>query len=290
MKNQKPKSEDVAGGQAVIEGVMMRHGNKIATAVRLADQSIVLKEEDHIPFSKRVKPLGLPFIRGFVNLIDMMKIGMTHLLFSAEVALEAEEKKAGKWELPFAMLTSMAFSIGLFVILPAFCFTLLKQFISNTILLNIAEGLIRFGIFLTFLGSTLLMEDMRRVFMYHGAEHKTVFAWEHGEELTIENIKAYSTRHPRCGTSFLLVVMLVSIITFTFLGRPDFLHRVLYKIMLFPVVSGFSYEIIRFTGKHQDQAWVRLISWPGLMLQKITTREPSDDQIEVAITAMKKVI
>jgi uncharacterized protein YqhQ len=157
-------------------------------------------------------------------------------------------------------------------------------------LLNIVEGFVRLGIFICFLGATLLMEDMRRVFMYHGAEHKTVFAWEDGQDLTVENVRKYSTRHPRCGTSFILVVMIISILVFSLLGRPDFLHRVFYKLMLLPVVAGISYEIIRFTGKYRHFGWVRMLSWPGLLLQKITTREPTEDQIEIAIAAMKKVV
>jgi len=131
---------------------------------------------------------------------------------------------------------------------------------------------------------------MRRVYMYHGAEHKTVFAWEDGRDLTVENVKKYSTRHPRCGTSFILFVMIVSILVFSLLGRPDFLHRVIYKILLMPVIAGISYEAIRFTGKYGRFKLVRMLSWPGLALQKITTREPDDDQLEVAIAAMKKVI
>jgi uncharacterized protein YqhQ len=134
------------------------------------------------------------------------------------------------------------------------------------------------------------MSDMRRVYMYHGAEHKTVFAWEDGQDLTVENVKKYSTRHPRCGTSFILFVMIVSILVFSLLGRPDFLHRVVYKILLMPVIAGISYEAIRFTGKYAQFKLIQLLSWPGLALQKITTREPDDDQIEVAIAAMKKVI
>jgi uncharacterized protein YqhQ len=134
------------------------------------------------------------------------------------------------------------------------------------------------------------MEDMRRVFMYHGAEHKTVFAWENGQELTVENIRKFSTRHPRCGTSFVLVVMITAILVFSLLGRPDFVHRVFYKLLLLPVIAGISYEIIRFTGRKRDLKWVQALSWPGLLLQKITTTEPTDDQIETAIAAMKKVI
>lgn len=286
----KPYPEDIAGGQALIEGVMMRHGNKIAAAVRGPDKEIVFQELEHTPLTKRYKLLGLMFIRGTITLFEMMLIGIKCLMFSAEIALSEEEKKPQGWEMTLSFIISFSIAIFFFVVVPAFFFTQMKPFVSNLILLNILEGCIRLGIFLGFLSSTLFMEDMRRVYMYHGAEHKTVFAWENGQELTVENIKNYSTRHPRCGTSFILFVMLTSIIVFLFLGRPDFLHRVIYKILLLPVVSGISYEAIRFTGKHRNWHWVQLLSWPGLMLQKITTREPSDDQIEVAIAAMKKVV
>lgn len=286
----KPAPEDIAGGQALIEGVMMRHGNKIAAAVRRPDKEIVFQEQEHIPLTKRYKLLGLMFIRGTVTLFEMMFIGMKSLMFSAEVALSEEERKPKSWEMTLSIIISFSIAIFFFVVVPAFFFTKIKDFVPNLILLNILEGCIRLGIFICFLCSTLFMEDMRRVYMYHGAEHKTVFAWEHGQELTVENIKNFSTRHPRCGTSFILFVMIVSIIVFSLLGRPDFLHRVIYKIILLPVVSGIAYEAIRFTGKHRSWQWVQLLSWPGLMLQKITTREPSDDQIEVAIAAMKKVV
>ena len=286
----KPKSEDIAGGQALIEGVMMRHGNRIAAAVRRLDKEIVFQEREYVPLTKRYKMLGWMFIRGTITLFEMMIIGIKCLMFSAEVALSEEEKKPKGWEMYLSFIISFTVAIFFFVVVPAFFFTKMKFFISNLILLNILEGCVRLGIFLCFLSATLLMKDMRRTYMYHGAEHKTVFAWEHGQELTVENVKGFSTRHPRCGTSFILFVMIVSILVFSLLGRPDFLHRVLYKILLLPVVAGISYEAIRFTGKYSHSKLVQLLSWPGLMLQKITTREPSDDQIEVAIAAMKKVI
>jgi uncharacterized protein YqhQ len=282
--------DDIAGGQAVIEGVMMRHGNRIAVAVRTPAKDIVIKEQDYIPFTKRYPLLGLRVIRGSVTLVEMMVLGIKTLLYSAEIAMPEGEKKPQGWEIALSLCMSFGLALTLFVLIPAYCFASLRGIIESTILLNIVEGLIRLGIFLTFLATTLLMEDMRRVFMYHGAEHKTVFAWEHGQELTTENIKHFSTRHPRCGTSFILVVLVISILVFSLLGRPDFLHRVAYKLTLFPVIAGISYEIIRFSGKHKEKGWVRAISWPGLMLQKITTREPTDDQIEVAVAAMKKVI
>ncbi|KUG23500.1 hypothetical protein ASZ90_006704 [hydrocarbon metagenome] len=286
----KPKTEDIAGGQALLEGVMMRYGNKIAAAVRRPDKEIVFQEREYIPLTKRYKILGWMFIRGTITLFEMMIIGIKCLMFSAEVALSEEEKKPQGWEMYLSFVISFAVAIFFFVVVPAFFFTKIKILVSNLILLNILEGCVRLGIFLCFLSATLLMKDMRRTYMYHGAEHKTVFAWEHGQELTVENVKAFSTRHPRCGTSFILFVMIVSILVFSLLGRPDFLHRVLYKILLLPVVAGISYEAIRFTGKYRHSKLVQLLSWPGLMLQKITTREPSDDQIEVAIAAMKKVI
>jgi uncharacterized protein YqhQ len=286
----KPKPEDIAGGQAIIEGVMMRHGNKIAAAVRRPDREIVFQEREYIPLTKRYKILGWMFVRGTITLFEMMLIGIQCLMFSADVALAEEERKPKNWEMYLSFVISFAVAIFFFVVVPAFFFTKIKFYIDNLFLLNILEGCVRLGMFLCFLSATLFMADMRRVYMYHGAEHKTVFAWEHGLELTVENVKEFSTRHPRCGTSFILFVMIVSILVFSLLGRPDFLHRVIYKILLMPVIAGISYEAIRFTGKYSHSKLVKIMSWPGLMLQKITTREPSDDQIEVAIAAMKKVI
>jgi uncharacterized protein YqhQ len=286
----KPHPEDIVGGQAVIEGVMMRHGDKIAVAVRTPDKDIEIREQIYVSFTRRYKFLGLRFIRGFVSLFEMMVIGIKTLLYSADVAMKYEEKKPPKWHTAVSLLTGIALAIILFIVIPAYLFTLLRAYIGSTILLNIVEGCIRLSIFLGFLASTLLMSDMRRVFMYHGAEHKTVFAWENGQDLTLENIKAFSTRHPRCGTSFMMVVIVISILVFSLLGRPDFIQRVFYKLMLLPVVAGISYEIIRFTGKYRERPWAAVLSFPGLMLQKITTREPTDDQIEVAIEALKRVI
>jgi uncharacterized protein YqhQ len=288
--NEKPHPEDIAGGQAIIEGVMMRHGNKIAAAVRKPDREIAIQEQYYVPLTKRYKCLGLVFVRGAVTLVEMMVIGMKCLMYSAELALTENDVKPKKWEMTISVIIGLGTAIVLFVVIPAYCFSVLKSFVSSTILLNIVEGFIRLGIFMCFLGTTLLMEDMRRVFMYHGAEHKTVFAWENGQELTVENIKKFSTRHPRCGTSFVLVVMITAILIFSLLGRPDFVHRVFYKLLLLPVIAGISYEIIRFTGRKRDLKWVQILSWPGLLLQKITTKEPTDDQIETAIAAMKKVI
>lgn len=286
----RPDPEDIAGGQAIIEGVMMRHGDRIAAAVRRPDATIEIREEIYIPLARRYPFLGKMFVRGFVTLVEMMVLGMKNLMFSAEVALAEEEEKPKPWQLTLSVLTSLVIVLTCFIVIPAYGFTILKHWIDHTILLNILEGVIRLAMFLLFLSLTLFMDDMKRVFMYHGAEHKTVFAWEDGRELTVENVRPYSTRHPRCGTSFILVVMIVSILVFSLLGRPDFLHRVVYKLMLLPIVAGISYEVIRFTGRRRQWGWVRLLSFPGLLLQRITTREPTDDQIEVAIAAMKRVV
>jgi uncharacterized protein YqhQ len=287
---EKPHPEDIVGGQAVIEGVMMRHGDRIAVAVRTPDRDIEIREQTYVSLTRRYKVLGVRVIRGFVALLEMMVIGIRTLLYSADVAMRYEEKKPPKWHTVVSLLTGIGLAVLLFIVIPAYLFAFLRAYVASTILLNIIEGCIRLSIFLGFLASTLLMSDMRRVFMYHGAEHKTVFAWENGQELTVENIKAFSTRHPRCGTSFMMVVIVISILVFSLLGRPDFVQRVIYKLMLLPVVAGISYEIIRFTGKHRERSWAAFLSWPGLLLQKITTREPTDDQIEVAVEALKRVI
>ena len=286
----RPKADDIAGGQAVIEGVMMRHGNKIATAVRSPNKEIIFQEKEYIPLTKRYKVLGWMFIRGTITLFEMMFVGIKALMFSAEVALSEEETKPKDWHMYLSFALSFSVAIFFFIIVPAFFFTQIKPYVGSLLLLNLLEGALRLGIFLCFLPSTLLMADMRRIYMYHGAEHKTVFAWENGQDLTIQNVKDFSTRHPRCGTSFIIFVMIVSILVFSLLGRPDFLHRVIYKLLLMPVIAGISYEAIRFTGKYTHSKLVQILSWPGLILQKITTREPDDDQIEVAIAAMKKVI
>ncbi|MCX7635645.1 MAG: DUF1385 domain-containing protein, partial [Syntrophales bacterium] len=200
----KPNPEDIAGGQALIEGVMMRHGDRVAAAVRRPDGELAIREEIYVPLARRYPLLGKPFLRGFVTLVEMMVLGMKNLMFSAEVALTEEEEKPQPWQLTLSVMTSLAIVLTCFIVTPAYGFTLLKGWIAGTFLLNILEGIIRLAIFLAFLSLTLLMDDMKRVFMYHGAEHKTVFAWEDGRELTVENIRPYATRHPRCGTSFIL--------------------------------------------------------------------------------------
>lgn len=278
------------GGQAVIEGVMMRSENLIATAVRDPNGTIIIDKQNFTSFSKRYKILGLPVIRGFINLLEMLYFGFNILLYSAEIALGQDQVgKTSKWELFFSTLFSIGFSVLLFVVLPAFVFVQLKSSISSTILLNIIEGLFRFVLFFGFLVFTLFFDDMKRVYQYHGAEHKVIHTYEAQEPLEVSYIKQHTTLHPRCGTSFILVVMITSIVIFTFLGRPDLLHRIAYKLMLLPLISGLAYEVIKLNKKYNIPLF-KLMVFPGLMLQKITTREPDEAQIEVALAALNEVI
>lgn len=284
------KKIDPIGGQAVIEGVMMRGKESVAVAIRQPNQKILVEKYPFLSWTKKFPVLGIFFVRGFVTLIEMLIIGSKILMRSAEVAIPEEEKKEIKpWEMPLAMILGFGLAVCLFVVIPAYTFTILKSSVENIILLNFYEGLVRLSIFLCFLATVSLMQDMRRVFEYHGAEHKVVNMYEKKEPLTIENARKHSVRHPRCGTSFLLIVMLTGIIVFSFLGRPDFLHRVIYKLMLLPVVSGISYEFIRLTDKLK-KTFLGFLTWPGVLLQYFTTREPSDEQVAVAITSLKAVL
>jgi len=279
------KSRELLGGQALIEGVMMKGPTTVGYAVYSPKGKLITKKQKFIPLRKRYPILGLFLVRGFVNLLEMLMLGVNSITYSAEIAMPEESAKQSKYELPISLAISFGLSFVLFIFLPASGFNYLKPYIDNTILLNLAEGLLRITIFLFFLLAVSLTKDMQRVFAYHGAEHMTVHAYENSEVLTVKNIKKYSTLHPRCGTSFLLVVMVVSILVFSFLGRPDLLHRILYKVLLLPVVAGISYEFVRLVCRLPK--WLNmLILFPGLMLQKLTTRQPDKKMIEAAIAAI----
>lgn len=297
------------GGQAVIEGVMMRGPQKIATAVRKPDGEIVV---DCNPIGKirQNKFFKLPIVRGCVGFFDSMIIGIKALMYSAKFfevdddgnQIEEEpgkfeawlEKKLGSEKamnavIYFSVCLSLLFSIGLFIILPTVIIGFLKDILKNHILLTLAEGVVRIGIFLLYLSLVAHMKDIKRVFMYHGAEHKTIHCYEHGEELTVENVRKHTRLHPRCGTSFLLIVMVISIIVFSFISWNNPVTRLLLRLALLPVVAGLSYEIIKFAGRHENRL-TAIISAPGMWLQYITTNEPDDSQIEVAIASLKAVI
>jgi uncharacterized protein YqhQ len=273
------------GGQAVIEGVMMRGPDVIATAVREPSGEIIVKTEAFTPISDRYPILKKPMLRGVVALIESLVQGLKALSFSAQAAGEEGEELSNK-EIALTMMFSMGLAILLFVIIPTYAAKYIHSAITDPRLLNLMEGVLRFIIFIAYIVAISKMKDIHRVFEYHGAEHKTIHAYEAGVPLDVEHVRKYSTLHPRCGTNFLLIVMIVSIIMFAFLGWPELWVRIVSRIILMPVVAGIAYEIIRFAGK-SEAAWVQVAITPGLLLQKLTTREPSDDQIEVAIKALE---
>ncbi|SKA81334.1 Uncharacterized conserved protein YqhQ [Clostridium sp. USBA 49] len=288
------------GGQAVIEGVMMRGRKGIATAVRTSNGEIIVDKEETIPYTKKYKILGLPIIRGFVSFIDSLIVGIKTLNYSSSFFEDDEnESKFDKWFKEkfkdkgndiiaiVSLIMSLGFTILLFFLLPTFAANFFKKTLNiNAVLLNIIEGIIRVAIFLIYIYLISKIEDIKRVFEYHGAEHKTIFCYENGKELTPENAKKFGRLHPRCGTNFLFLVMIVSIIIFSLTGWSSLWKRILYRIILLPVVSGVTYEIIKWMGKSESKL-SKILSYPGLMLQKLTTKEPDLSQIEVAIEALK---
>ncbi|MCF0138881.1 DUF1385 domain-containing protein [Acidaminococcus fermentans] len=280
------------GGQAVIEGVMMRGPGKIAVAVRKPNGEITVDLKDAGSVSDRYPILKKPFLRGVVSLVESLSYGMKALSFSAQASGEEEEgeESMSSLELAGTIAVSVGLAVLLFVVLPTGAMKLLQNEGFSPMVLNLCEGLLRLGIFLLYIWGISRQKDIQRVFQYHGAEHKTIYTYEHGLPLRVENVRPFSTLHPRCGTNFLMIVMLISIFIFTFLGWPSLWERILSRILLMPVVAGISYEIIRFAGKHMDKPWVRAAILPGLALQKLTTRQPDDDQIEVAIASLKAVL
>jgi uncharacterized protein YqhQ len=278
------------GGQAVIEGVVMRGKRDLAIAVRLSDSSIIIEEEKLSSLVERHKFLRWPVVRGFVVLIETLIMGMRALSFSANQAAESEGEEITATEITITMLIAMVLGVVLFVIIPTGAVHFVRSWIESVAVQNIVEGIIRIAIFLGYVWAVAKMEDIQRVFEYHGAEHKVIFTYEAGEDLTIENARRQSTLHPRCGTAFLLVVMVVSILVFSFLGDGNLLWRISSRIILLPVVAGLGYEIIKYIALKQNSIWGRIILAPGLWLQKLTTREPDDQQLEVAICALKRVL
>ena len=280
------------GGQAVIEGVMMRGPGKIAVAVRKPNGEITVDLKPAGSISDRYPILKKPFLRGVVSLVESLGYGMKALSFSAQVSGDEEdgEESMSSLEMAGTMAVSIGLAVLLFVVLPTGAMKLLQNQGVGPMVLNLCEGLMRLAIFLLYIWGISRQKDIQRVFQYHGAEHKTIYTYEHGLSLRVENVRPFSTLHPRCGTNFLMIVMLIGIFIFAFLGWPSLWERILSRILLMPVVAGISYEIIRFAGKHMDKAWVRAAILPGLALQKLTTRQPDDDQIEVAIASLKAVL
>ena len=282
------------GGQAVIEGVMMRAPRSMAIAVRRPSGEIVVKRDRVVPLSERFPLLRLPVIRGAVALFSSLLIGLKALSFSAnEAAAEGEEKEEiSALAMGGTMAVALLFGILLFFILPLYMTKLLIPVIGDSnLVFNLVDGLIRVLVFLLYIYSISRMKDIQRVFQYHGAEHKSIFAFEAGDELTVENVKAYSRLHPRCGTSFLLIVMLVSILVFSLVPKLwPFYLKAGSRVVLLPLIAGISYECLKWSAKHENSRLVRLLIAPGLALQRLTTREPDEGQLEVAIRSMEEAL
>lgn len=281
------------GGQAVIEGVMMRGPRKLAVAVRRSDRSIVIKEDEIVPWNERRLVLRLPVVRGAVAVIEAVSLGVGALLFSANQAAESEEEELSKGEMFITTAVAVILAVFLFVLLPTWVTHFLESD-GNSVRLNLLEGGVRFGVLILYMFLIGLIPDIRRVLQFHGAEHKVIHAWEAGDELTIENVRPYSTLHPRCGTSFLFLLVLVSVLFFAFTGWPNVWQRLLIRLSFFPLIAGLAYELIRFSGRVARTGtvpfWLRPLIQPGLWFQRITTREPEDDQLEVAIAAMQAAV
>ena len=287
------------GGQAVIEGVMMRGSKGIATAIRTSKGNIKVSVKKTVPLTKKYKILSLPFIRGITALLDSLIIGIKTLNYSASFFEQEEEesafekwiknkfgeKLAGDLIITLTMIISFAVSIGIFIGIPTSIASIFKNFGFSSIILNLIEASIRIAILILYMFLISKMEDIYRVFQYHGAEHKTIFCYENEQRLTVENVKKQSRLHPRCGTNFIFLTMFVSILLYTFTGWGNFIERIIIRIVLLPVVAGISYEIIKWLGRSESK-FSKIIAYPGLMLQKLTTKEPDDMQIEVAIKSL----
>ncbi|MCI0840488.1 MAG: DUF1385 domain-containing protein [Chloroflexi bacterium] len=277
------------GGQAVLEGVMIRGQRNMAIAVRRPDGSIAIKSQPLSAFftgSLR----RIPLVRGIITLAETLMLGMRALSYSANVGMEAEGEEISKGSMAFMLFISLSIAIGLFFVLPVLASRSLEGVLGSDFATNIAEGVIRLALFVGYILLIGRMKDIKRVFMYHGAEHMTVHAQERGDPLELEHIRKYSTAHPRCGTAFLLVVMVLAIVAFVFVGRDPLWWLFTSRIVLIPLIAAVSYEVIRWSGRYSDNPLVRLITGPSLALQALTTKEPDDDQIEIAMAAMRAAL
>ena len=277
------------GGQAVIEGVMMRGQKAAVTVVRRPGGELVMTTEP-LPAVSRGRLRKTPLVRGIVVLIEALVLGIKTLLYSANVSLEEEEEQISGLLIWAVVIASLVLAVALFVIAPLLLTRLLASYITSSLVFHLIEGLIRLVIFIIYLKSVALMPDIREVFAYHGAEHKVVNAYEGGAPMEVEAVRSYNTAHVRCGTSFLFVVLVIAIITFSFVGVSSVWQMLLARILLIPVIAGLSYEVIHFGARHANNGLIRAIMAPGLRLQALTTKEPNDSQLEVALTALKKAV
>ena len=288
------------GGQAVLEGVMMKAPNKIAIAVRRSNGEIEIESKEISSVKDKYPILKLPVLRGIVTFGETMVLGIKSLMASAQLYGEEEEEykpsKVESWisqktginiddvMVFFALITAIGFAILLFMIAPALLTKFVSRAVDSNLIKSLIEGVIRLTAFIIYILLISRMKDIKRVFQYHGAEHKTIHCYEHGQELTVENARKFTTLHPRCGTAFLLTVMIISIVAFSFLEWNNIIVRIVTKLLLLPFIAGISYEIIKWAGASESK-WVNVVMYPGLMLQKLTTKEPDDEQLEVAICA-----
>jgi len=288
---QKKDGVNNIGGQAVMEGVMMRGKKTCFMAVRKPDNTIAVVEEKTSAISEKYKILKAPVIRGVVAFIESMVLGMKTIMESAEIAgMESEDDKIPEYLFYLTAAVALVFSVGLFMLLPVWIGNMFNRALNaGTMLLGVIEGFVRIFLFLAYIVLISRMKDIQRVFAYHGAEHKTINCFEAGGELETEIIKKFTRVHKRCGTSFLLIVMIVSMIVFLFLRTDVIWLRFVSRILLIPVIAGVSYEIIKWAGRNTS-ALVTAVSYPGTALQKLTTKEPDDGQIEVAVAALKAVL
>lgn len=291
------------GGQAVIEGIMMKNKDDYATAVRKPNGEIEVAKDTYVSLTEKVKFFSLPFVRGVFSFADSMILGMKTLTWSASFFEDDEDVQPTKAELwldkvfgeklegllmSVVMVISVVMAIGIFMVLPLIIANIFRHFITSETVMAIIEGFIRIAIFITYIKIVSRMEDIRRTFMYHGAEHKCINCLEHGMELTVENVRKSSKQHKRCGTSFLLIVMVISILFFMVVRVNTLWLRIISRIVLVPVIAGVSYEFLRLAGR-SDSKLVDILSRPGMWMQNLTTKEPDDTMIEVAIAAVESV-
>lgn len=291
------------GGQAVIEGIMMMNRDDYAVAVRKPDGDIEIQKDKYVSITRKAKILSLPFIRGVFRFVDSMILGMKTLTYSASFFEDDEEVEPGRFEMflnrvfgeklesaimGFVMVLSFVLAIGVFMILPLIIANFFRGFIESEHVMAILEGVVRIAIFIAYIKLVSRMEDIKRTFMYHGAEHKCINCIEHGHALTVENVRTSSKEHKRCGTSFLLIVMIISILFFMVVRVDGIWLRMLSRVVLIPVIAGVSYEILQLAGRSNSK-FMDMISRPGMWMQGLTTTEPDDEMIEVAIAATESV-
>lgn len=285
------KSEELTpyGGQALIEGVMMRGKNEFAVAIRKPSGNIIVQKKAIKSLAGRWPVFKLPLFRGVLALFESLILGIQVLAYSANEAAEEEDEELSPKEIALTIILAVGLAVLLFIVIP----TVAAHFMNgwmNDFWQNVGEGIIRIGVFICYLLAITRIKEIQRVFQYHGAEHKVINTWENKQELTVDNARSHSTLHPRCGTAFLLIVLVLMIVLYSLLQTDTLWMRVYSRLLLLPVIAGIGYELLKFSGRFAKKWWVAILISPGLWLQRLTTREPDDEQLEVAIRALKEVL